>query len=115
MNDLYIYSALFFSILLSSIAQIFQKFAAIQLNETGASLLKSPYLWLSFTCLGLGLLLWLVVLSELSVSQAYPMLSLSYIAVMLLARWLFKEPVPARHWAGAVLIILGVSCLMGGA
>ena len=114
MSDMAIYLALFFSIVLSSVAQIFQKFAALQQDgDKPQSLLSSPYVWLSFLCLGLGLLLWLVVLSELSVSQAYPMLSLSYVVVMLLARWLFKERTPVRHWLGAVLIILGVSCLMG--
>ncbi|PWQ95727.1 EamA family transporter [Leucothrix arctica] len=114
MSDLVIYIALFFSIVLSSVAQIFQKLAALRLDDNESqSFLRSPYVWLSFVCLGFGLVLWLVVLSELSVSQAYPMLSLSYIAVMLLARWLFKEHIPMRRWVGAAFIILGVSCLMG--
>lgn len=116
MTDTTVYMALLLSIVLSSVAQIFQKLAALQLNDNSSpSSLKSPYFWLSLVCLGLGLLLWLIVLSEFSVSQAYPMLSLSYVAVMLLARWLFKEHISTRHWCGAILIILGVSCLMGAA
>jgi undecaprenyl phosphate-alpha-L-ara4N flippase subunit ArnE len=114
MNDFFVYLVLFFSILLSSVAQVFQKMAASTLlDNKPRTLLRSPYIWLSFLCLGVGLLLWLVVLSAMPVSQAYPIMSLSYIVVMLLARWLFKERIPARRWVGAALILLGVSCLMG--
>lgn len=115
MSDSIVYLALFASVVCSSASQIFQKLAAVQTCETTASLrLINPYVLLSFASLGLALLLWLVVLSVMPVSQAYPMLSLSYIVVMLLARWLFKEQISLQHWLGAGLIMLGISCLMGG-
>lgn len=37
------------------------------------------WLMLALICLGLALLLWLVVLSRVAVSVAYPMLSLNYV------------------------------------
>lgn len=114
MNEFLVYAALFFSILLSSVAQVFQKMAASRLVDNKLNTLcRSPHVWLSFLCLGVGLLLWLVVLSTMPVSQAYPIMSLGYIVVMLLARVFFKERIPARRWVGAALILLGVSCLMG--
>ena len=112
-----VYLALFLSIILTSTAQILQKLAADkskQLDESGQKQFLSPFVLLSLACLGLALLLWLVVLSVMPVSQAYPMLSLSYIIVMLLARWIFKEQIPWQRWFGAALIMLGISCLMGG-
>jgi undecaprenyl phosphate-alpha-L-ara4N flippase subunit ArnE len=112
MSDVMTYVLLFFSIALSSTAQIFQKLAATNTRQ-GVAMFRSPYLWLSFFCLGVGLLLWLLVLKEMPVSQAYPMLSLSYIFVMLLARKLFNETISVRQWFGAALIVLGVSYLMG--
>lgn len=111
-----VYLALFLSIILTSTAQILQKLAADkskQLDESGQKQFLSPFVLLSLACLGLALLLWLVVLSVMPVSQAYPMLSLSYIIVMLLARWIFKEQIPWQRWFGAALIMLGISCLMG--
>ncbi|RVU83754.1 4-amino-4-deoxy-L-arabinose-phospho-UDP flippase [Leucothrix sargassi] len=113
MTELMTYSLLFISVVLSSVAQILQKYAALHSNETDASLFANRFVWLSFTCLGLALLLWLAVLSELAVSTAYPLLSLSYVVVMLLARTLFKEHIPLRRWLGALLIILGITCLKG--
>jgi undecaprenyl phosphate-alpha-L-ara4N flippase subunit ArnE len=109
---------LFLSIILTSTAQILQKLAADkskQLGESGQKQFLSPFVLLSLACLGLALLLWLVVLSVMPVSQAYPMLSLSYIIVMLLARWIFKEHIPWQRWFGAALIMLGISCLTGSA
>lgn len=114
MSEYIVYLALFLSILLSSTAQICQKVAVTNLVDSKPrTLLSNKYLWISIVCLGSGLLLWLVVLSAMPVGQAYPMMSLSYIVVMLLARWLLKESIPARRWFGAALILLGVSCLMG--
>lgn len=123
-----LYSALFGSILLSSIGQIFQKLAANRQSAQHLSLqavqrsralqlFKSfnGWLLLSLGCLGMALLLWLVVLSSMPVSQAYPMLSLSYVVVMLLARVIFKEHIPWQRWLGAGIIMLGISVLMSAA
>mgnify|MGYP000462873961 CR=1 FL=1 len=111
-----VYLALFVSIGLTSTAQILQKLAAEkskQQDSFGQKKFLNLFVLMSFACLGIALLLWLLVLSVLPVSQAYPMLSLSYIVVMLLARLLFKEQIPWQRWAGAALIMLGISCLMG--
>jgi undecaprenyl phosphate-alpha-L-ara4N flippase subunit ArnE len=59
-------------------------------------------------------LLWLVVLGRLELSIAYPMLSLGYVVVMLVARTLFQEVIPVRRWLGTFLIMLGISVLVGG-
>jgi len=115
LNSNLVYMALFFSVILTSSAQILQKFAANSSTDSVSSGKQSQGLLvlLSLACLGLALLLWLVVLSAMPVSQAYPMLSLSYIIVMVLARWIFKEHIPWQRWFGAALIMLGISCLMG--
>lgn len=116
LNPSLVYGALFLSIILTSTAQILQKFAANQSvqSENSAEIQSLNYfVLLSMVCLGFALLLWLVVLSVMPVSQAYPMLSLSYIIVMLLARWIFKEQIPWQRWLGAAFIMLGISCLMG--
>ncbi|WP_227317554.1 4-amino-4-deoxy-L-arabinose-phosphoundecaprenol flippase subunit ArnE [Cedecea davisae] len=73
------------------------------------------WLGLSIVLLGLGMLVWLLVLQHVEVSIAYPMLSLNFIFVTLAARWIWKERVSAHHWVGVVLIMLGIIALGGHA
>lgn len=81
-----------------------------------------PTLWRAFTqgpvVLGLGLylasvVLWLVALSRVDVSLAYPMLSLGYVVNALAAWWLFGEALGPGRVAGMALILAGVWLLAG--
>ncbi len=51
---------------------------------------------------------WLVVLSRVDLSFAYPLLGSSYIVVLFASRFLFNEPITAVRVGGALLISLGV-------
>lgn len=73
--------------------------------------LATPWLWVALACLGLGLLLWLLVLQHLEVGIAYPMLGLNFVLITLVARFGFKEKVDLRHWFGVLLVIAGVVLL----
>lgn len=52
--------------------------------------------------------LWLVVLSRVEVSIAYPMVSLGYVVTVLLARVLFNEAVGPQRLLGVGVIMFGV-------
>ena len=52
--------------------------------------------------------IWLVVLSRVDLSFAYPLLGSSYIVVLFASRFLFNEPVTIMRVGGALLISLGV-------
>ena len=100
--------------LLTCAGQIAQKYAVEGWRgaDTGvAHKLRSPWLWLALLCLGLGLLVWLLVLQRLEVGIAYPMLSLNFVLITLVARYLFKETIDRRHWMGVGLVIAGVILL----
>lgn len=73
--------------------------------------LRTPWLLLAVTCLGGSLLLWLLLLQRLDVGLAYPMLSLNFVLVTLVASVLFHEPIDRRHWCGVALIVAGVALL----
>jgi undecaprenyl phosphate-alpha-L-ara4N flippase subunit ArnE len=60
---------------------------------------------------GLGLLVWLLVLQRLEVGIAYPMLSLNFVLITLVARFVFHETIDRRHWLGVALVIGGVVLL----
>jgi multidrug transporter EmrE-like cation transporter len=51
---------------------------------------------------------WIVALSRVEVSLAYPMLSLGYVVNALAAWWLFGEALGPMRWAGMLLILGGV-------
>jgi undecaprenyl phosphate-alpha-L-ara4N flippase subunit ArnE len=97
--------------LLTCAGQIAQKLAVARWRDQKPSLigrLRSPWLWLALASMGLGLLLWLLVLQRLEVGIAYPMLSLNFVLVTLVARYGFGEATDARHWLGVALIVAGV-------
>ena len=59
-------------------------------------------------CYVLSVGVWIVALSRVEVSLAYPMLSLGYVVNALAAWWLFGEMLGPMRWAGMALILLGV-------
>ena len=96
---------------LTCAGQIAQKYAVEGWRGVDAGIaakLRSPWLWLALLCLGLGLLVWLLVLQRLEVGVAYPMLSLNFVWVTLAARVIWREPVSRRHWVGVGLIMVGI-------
>jgi undecaprenyl phosphate-alpha-L-ara4N flippase subunit ArnE len=100
--------------LLSCLGQVAQKFAVESWRgqTVGIALaVRSAWLWLALASLGLGLLLWLLVLQRLEVGIAYPMLSLNFVLITLVAHYLFKESIDRRHWLGVALVIAGVVLL----
>ena len=52
---------------------------------------------------------WIVALSRVDVSVAYPMLSVGYVVNALLAMWLFGEVVSLQRWLGIGIILVGVT------
>ena len=71
-------------------------------------LLANPLFLVAVVLYGLGFVLWLVVLSKLELSYAYPILALSYCLVPLLSRLIFAEPVSPMRWIGIAIICCGV-------
>ena len=51
---------------------------------------------------------WIVALSRVDVSLAYPMLSLGYVVNAVAAWWLFGEALGPMRFAGILLILAGV-------
>lgn len=74
----------------------------------GLDLLAVPSLWYAVGAYGLSLIVWLVGLSRVPVSQAYPLLSMGYVINVGLAWWLLGEVPNAQRVAGIGVIVLGV-------
>lgn len=85
-----------------------------QVRDAGATVrkaLKVPLLWLGLFLFGVSAIFWLVVLSRVPLSLAYPFVGLSYIVVVALGRFLFNEDVPPAHWAGVLIIAIGIALI----
>lgn len=59
-------------------------------------------------CYVISVGVWIVGLSRVDVSLAYPMLSLGYVVNAVAAWWLFGEALGPMRWAGMLLILAGV-------
>ena len=57
---------------------------------------------------GVSLVVWILGLSRVPVSIAYPMLSLGYVVNAIAAHYLFGEAVTAQRWLGIGFIVVGV-------
>ncbi len=55
-----------------------------------------------------SVVIWIVALSRVDVSIAYPMLSLGYVVNAVAAYWLFGEALGPTRLAGIAVILLGV-------
>ena len=76
--------------------------------RTAFGLAQHPAVLGGLACYVVSVVLWIVALSRVEVSIAYPMLSIGYIVNAALAWWLFGEDVNAQRWLGIGVILLGV-------
>ena len=63
------------------------------------------------TCYVLSVVLWIIALSRVDVSVAYPMLSLGYVVTAIGAWYLFGEALSVQRLAAICVILLGVAWL----
>jgi multidrug transporter EmrE-like cation transporter len=67
-----------------------------------------PHIVAGLACYGVSVVVWIIGLSRVPVSIAYPMLSLGYIINAVAAQYLFGEAVTLSRWFGVGLIVVGV-------
>jgi multidrug transporter EmrE-like cation transporter len=67
------------------------------------------YFVLGAGCYVVSLFVWILGLSRVPVSIAYPLLSVGYIVNAIAAQYLFGETVTAMRWLGIGCIIVGVA------
>ena len=106
------YVALAISIVLTVVSQTLQKKVADDCAADGGPALRfylrRPAFWLALATLGGAMLSWLVVLSFLEVGLAYSLLSINYVLMLLVSRWVFAERVPPRRWLGVATLLVGI-------
>jgi len=72
---------------------------------------QQPLLWAGLALFAISAVFWLVVLSRVPLSIAYPLVGVSYILVVLIAKLVLHESVPALRWVGVVVVALGIAVI----
>jgi multidrug transporter EmrE-like cation transporter len=105
-------------VLLNAIAQLLLKagtnavgqfeFSGANVVPVGMKLAFQPYIVAGIVCYLVSLVVWLMALSRVEVSVAYPMLSIGYVVNAVAAWYLFGEAVTPMRLAGIGIIVVGV-------
>ncbi len=74
----------------------------------------SPMVWVGLGLYVSGTISWLAVLSRIDLAVAYPLGSMNYVLVTVLAALLLGEDVPLLRWAGTASILVGILVVARG-
>ena len=114
---------LFFNVLLTVMGQILFKHGMNtigrinSLRDATGKLVQAflnPYILSGIAIYGFTTLVWLIILSRVKLSIAYPMLSSGYVLSILFSWMLFKESIPKIRIIGALIICIGVYLVAQG-
>ncbi len=94
-------------VLLNAAAQLLLK-AGTNAVPLGLRLAIEPHVLGGLACYAVSVVVWLVALSRVPVSMAYPMLSIGYVVNALAAWWLLGEALTPMRMAGIGIIVVGV-------
>jgi multidrug transporter EmrE-like cation transporter len=111
-------SLVLFGVMLNAAAQLLLKagtnaigqfqFSAANLGPIGWKVATQPFILGGLACYVVSVLVWIMALSRVEVSVAYPMLSIGYVINAAAAYFLFGEAVGPQRLVGIGVIIVGV-------
>ena len=84
------------------------EFSVANLLPIGLRIAFQPYIMGGMACYAVSLVVWIMALSRVPVSIAYPMLSIGYVVNALVAWLWFGEALAAQKLLGLGFIIVGV-------
>ena len=83
-------------------------FSADNLVPVGIRVASNPFIVSGLGCYVVSVVVWIMALSRVEVSLAYPMLSIGYVVNAVAAWYLFGEALSAQRMIGIGTIIVGV-------
>jgi multidrug transporter EmrE-like cation transporter len=112
------FSLVLAGVLLNAAAQLLLKagtnsigvfgFTAGNLVPMGIKVASNPFIIGGLGCYAVSVVVWIMALSRVEVSLAYPMLSIGYVVNAIAAWYLFGEALTAQRMVGIGTIIVGV-------
>jgi multidrug transporter EmrE-like cation transporter len=101
------FSLILVGVLLNATAQLLLK-AGTNAMPLGLRLAIEPHILAGLACYVVSVVVWIVALSRVPVSIAYPMLSIGYVVNAIAAWYLLGEAVTPMRLVGIGIIVLGV-------
>ena len=101
------FSLILVGVLLNAAAQLLLK-AGTNAMPLGVRLAIEPHIVAGLACYVVSVVVWIVALSRVPVSIAYPMLSIGYVVNAIAAWYLLGEAVTPMRLVGIGIIVLGV-------
>jgi uncharacterized membrane protein len=107
---------LFISVVSATLGQIFFKKGVFMTGEITLKgsligelfrLVLNPYVFSGLVLYVISTIVWLIALSKTTLSFVFPFTALIFVLVMLSARIIFLEPIPALRYLGILLICIG--------
>lgn len=112
------FSLILTGVLLNAVAQLLLKagtnaighfdFELRNLIPIGWQAITEPHILGGLLCYVVSVVVWILALSRVPVSIAYPMLSIGYVVNALAAYWLLGESLSALRMGGIFVVIVGV-------
>lgn len=84
------------------------EFHVDNLLPVGAKIAFQPFILTGMACYAISLVVWIMALSRVPVSIAYPMLSIGYVINAFAAHFWFGETLGSQKLLGIGFIVLGV-------
>lgn len=101
--------ALICALILGVVGQYFLKIASTSININDLySVLLNVNLIIGLGFYGISTIFYLVALRAIPLSIAYPVLSLGYVFILLIGRFLLNENISNYQYFGVLLILAGV-------
>lgn len=79
-----------------------------------SGIIRSPMVLTGLFLYFISAAIWLVILSTVDLSFAYPFIGFTYVMVLVLSKFILKEEVNPIRWAGAFIITVGVVVISRG-
>jgi multidrug transporter EmrE-like cation transporter len=120
------YVLILFSVCLSAFSQVILRYGMTRpevaealaggslLSSNVVAIVRSPYVIGGLACYGFGAIVWLLVLSRIPVSHAYPFVSLGIVLTALAGVVALGETISLTACLGILLIISGILCIAVG-
>jgi multidrug transporter EmrE-like cation transporter len=78
------------------------------LKQLFLGVIKSPLILTGLFLYVISAAIWLIVISVVDLSFAYPFIGFTYVMVLVLSKFILKEDVNPVRWIGAIVITIGV-------
>ena len=88
------------------------RIGSAQIDAVGETLWRAarePRLWVGLTLFAISAVFWLVVLSRVPLSFAYPFVGISYVVVVASSKFVLHEEVPTMRWFGVLVVAMGIA------